>query len=139
MAASATSTEKHTRPAKLRRATLADLTGKKAMRDEFSVPFGPDKAEVTFLFVSIGAKRYDVLLAKFPPDTAQRAAGATFNSDTFAPALLAEVCVEPAIDAAGWAEVWNSDNWNRGEVSALFWRAVELCNARVDVNPIGAG
>jgi hypothetical protein len=139
MAASGTTTNEVARPARLKRATLEDLMGKKAAREEFSLPFGPTSAQVTFLFVSIGAKRYDTLLNKYPPTTEQRANGATFNADTFAPALLAEVCVEPAIDVAGWTDVWNSDNWNRGEVAALFWKAVELCNSRVEVNPIEAG
>jgi hypothetical protein len=49
------------------------------------------------------------------------------------------VCVDPDIDTKGWASIWTADNWNRGEVSALFWQAVELCNQRVDINPTKAG
>lgn len=124
---------------KTKRATLDGLLGKKPAQDEFSAQFGADGGEVSFLFVSIGSKRYDALLTKHPPTTDQRAGGATYNVDTFAPALLAAVCTDPVIDPEGWAQVWNSDSWNRGEVSALFWRAVELCNSRVDINPIAAG
>jgi hypothetical protein len=127
------------KPAKLKRATLKDLLGKKPSQEEFSAPLGSGDAEISFLFVSIGARRYDLLLSKYPPTTEQRAGGASFNTDLFAPALLTEVCREPAIDKDGWTEVWNSDSWNRGEVAALFWKAVELCNSRVEVNPIEAG
>jgi hypothetical protein len=121
-----------------KRATLDDLLGKKPQKDEFSAPFGEDGGLISFLFISIGAKKYDALLTKHPPNAEQRAAGSSFNTDTFAPALLSVVCVEPDIDTKGWGEVWNGENWNRGEVSSLFWRAVELCNQRVDLNPIDA-
>jgi hypothetical protein len=127
------------RPETPKRATLEDLLGKKPTRLEFTAPFGPDASEISFLFISIGSRRYDALLTKHPPTSDQKVNGSTFNTDTFAPALLAAVCVEPDIDAKGWTEVWTSENWNRGEVSALFWQAVELCNARVDLNPIEAG
>lgn len=122
-----------------KRATLDDLLGKKPTRLEFSAPFGADGEEISFLFVSIGAKRYDAMLTKHPPTSEQKVAGNTFNTDTFAPALLAAVCIEPDIDAKGWSQVWTAENWNRGEVSGLFWQAVELCNQRVDLNPIAAG
>jgi hypothetical protein len=122
-----------------KRATLDDLLGKKPARDEFTAPFGDNGELISFLFVAISSKRYDALLTKHPPTAEQRAAGASFNTDGFAPALLSMVCVDPDIDAKDWGGVWTGDNWNRGEVSSLFWRAVELCNQRVDLNPIDAG
>jgi hypothetical protein len=139
MAAGEGASKKGLSPDTPKRATLDDLLGKKPARDEFTAPFGAEGVQVSFLFVSIGAKKYDALLTKHPPTAEQRASGATFNTDTFAPTLLSMVCIDPEINAQGWGAVWNGDNWNRGEVSSLFWRAVELCNMRVDINPIDAG
>lgn len=127
------------RPDVPKRATLDDLLGKKPQRMEFTAPFGADGEMISFLFVSIGARKYDALLTKHPPTSEQKVNGNTFNTDTFAPALLAAVCVDPDIDAKGWTDVWTSENWNRGEVTALFWQAVELCNQRIDLTPIDAG
>ena len=122
-----------------KRATLDDLLGKKPTRMEFTAPLGSDGVQLSFLFVALGARVYDALLTKHPPTADQKINGATFNTDSFAPALLSMVCVDPDIDAKGWTSIWTADNWNRGEVSALFWQAVELCNQRVDLNPTNAG
>jgi hypothetical protein len=123
------------RPDGPKRATLDGLLGKKPSRLEFTAPLGEDGEELSFVFVAIGARAYDAMLTKHPPTAEQKIAGSTFNTDTFAPALLAAVCQDPDIDAKGWASIWTADNWNRGEVSALFWQAVDICNQRVDINP----
>lgn len=120
-----------------KRATLDLLRGKKPRRLEFNVALGED--EVSFLYVAIGSIAYDALLTKHPPTDEERLAGAGFHAETFAPALLARVCREPEIDEAGWAEIYKSDAWGRGEFASLFWRAQDLCNEQVPVNPIVAG
>lgn len=125
--------------AKAKRATLEALLGKKPNRDEFSVPFGPDGDRVSFLFVAIGAMEYDDLLTEHPPTAEQKVAGAAFNMNSFAPALLAKVCREPAIPAAGWTELWNSSSWGRGELMGLFVKASALCSRDIDPSPISAG
>jgi hypothetical protein len=112
-----------------KRATLDGLLSKKPTRLEFTAALGDDGDELSFLFVALGARPYDALLTKHPPTAEQKINGA----------LLAMVCVDPDIDTKGWASIWTADNWNRGEVSALFWQAVELCNQRVDINPTKAG
>lgn len=125
---------------KSKRATLEMLLGKKPNRDEFTVPFGPNEEQVSFLYVSVGATEYDALLTKHPPTSEQRAAGGQqFNIHTFAPALLARVCQEPSIAVGEWTELWQSPNWGRGELMSLFWRAANLCSKEVDPAPINAG
>lgn len=124
---------------KAKRATLDMLLGKKPNRDEFTVPFGPDGERVSFLYLSMGATDYDALLTEHPPTSEQRVAGASFNINTFGPALLNKVCREPAIDTGSWTELWKSPSWGRGELMGLFWRAANLCSREVDPTPIDAG
>jgi hypothetical protein len=124
---------------KAKRATLDMLLAKKPNREEFTVPFGPDGAQVSFLFVSVGATEYDALLTEHPPTAEQRVGGASFNVNSFAPALLARVCREPAIDVGSWNDLWVSPSWGRGELMSLFWRAANLCSKEVDPVPIKAG
>ena len=122
-----------------KRATLAKLRGKRRVEKEFSVVLAEGEDPVTFLFRSIGAQDYDRLITKCPPTKEQQAEGGAYNTDRFAPLLLSRVCAEPVLDEAEWAEIWTSPDWNRGEVSALFWTAVNLCNQGLDLNPIGPG
>jgi hypothetical protein len=124
---------------KAKRATLAMLLEKKAKRDEFTVPFGPNEEQVSFLFTAIGSAEYDALLTEHPPTAEQRLAQASFNIHTFAPALLARVCREPVIDVGNWTDLWKSPSWGRGELMSLFWRATNLCTREVDPRPIDAG
>jgi hypothetical protein len=124
--------------AKAKRATLAGLLAKKPNREEFSISLGAGGEQISFLYVSIGAVEYDALLTEHPPDPDQRVAGASFNVNTFAPALLARVCREPAIDVTGWTEIWTSPKWGRGEVMGLFWKATNLCSKEIDPTPINA-
>lgn len=120
-----------------KRATFTKLKNKKRAEREYTADLGGEPA--TLLYRAIGATAYDKLLTKYPPTKEQLADGAAFNANTFAPALLARVCVEPAMDEAEWAEIWHSEDWNRGEVSELFWNAVELCNKGLELTPIAAG
>lgn len=120
-----------------KRATYAKLKGKKPQTDEFEADLDGEK--VSFLFRAIGATDYDKLVTKFPPTTEQKANGDNFDLNRFAPALLAQVSIEPTMDADEWSEIWTSESWGRGEVSALFWGAVNLCNKGMDLNPIVAG
>jgi len=124
---------------KAKRATLDMLLSKKPNRDEFTFPFGSGGEQVSFLFISLGSADYDALLTEHPPTSEQRATGAQFNLNTFAPALLAKVCREPGIDLGSWTELWKSPSWGRGELMGLFWRAANLCSKEVDPLPIDAG
>lgn len=93
--------------------------------------------ELSMLFRAIGSQEYDKLLGKNPPSLEQKADGAAYNVNTFGPALLSKVCIEPDMDTAQWTVIWNSPDWGRGEVMQLFLVAVELCNKGLDIPFIG--
>lgn len=116
-----------------KKATLDLLRGKK--RSNRTVPFMINDEELIFEFSAIGAKAYDALLTKCPPTTEQRAEGSQYNINTFAPALLARVVVDPELSESDWTDIWNSPDWNRGEVMSLFGEAVNICNIGLSVGP----
>jgi hypothetical protein len=121
---------------KSNRATLAKLLSKKPQEKEVKVllPVGDGKTEESsLLFRSIGAKEWDSLVGKHPPTNDQRADGQPFNTNTFGPALLARVCIEPEITESDWKEIWDSPDWNRGEVATLYGEAVNLCTVGIDI------
>lgn len=122
-------TRRAKKPSGPARATLAMLRSKAPRQKEIVLPFpGDDGAtELSFLFQSIGAKEWELLVSKHKPTPAQRADNAVFNTDTFPPALLARVCVEPAMSEEDWLEIWESPDWNRGEISRIYGEAVDLC------------
>lgn len=122
-----------------KRATYEALRAKKRQEKEFTLVLTEGEDAVSFLFRAIGAQDYDKLVTKCPATTEQVANGASFDQNRFAPLLLSRVCVEPVLDEAEWREIWVSPEWNRGEISTLFFEAVNLCNRGPDVNPIGAG
>lgn len=110
-----------------KRATLDQLLGKKRAEREVTFTLPGTEDEVSFLFRAIGAKEYDNLVSKHPPTPEGRVEGSTFNIHTFAPALLARVVVEPDFNQTEWEKIWNSPDWNRGEVMQFFSIAAELC------------
>lgn len=117
-------------------ATLDLLKGKKRAVSKFKI-YLPDEdgsnMELELTYRAIGAREYDKLVGKHPPTTEQRADGANFNLDTFAPALIAAVAVEPELSEADAKEIWNSPEWSRGEVFELWRKAVDLCNRGLDI------
>jgi hypothetical protein len=116
---------------KSNRATFAQLRSKAPQEKEVVVRLGDD--EMSFLFRSIGAKEWDLLVSKHPPTNAQRADGNPFNTDTFPPALMARVCVEPVLSSEEWTEIWESDTWSRGEIGDLYAAAVNLCTSGFNI------
>lgn len=122
-----------------KRATLDRLRSKKAREKTVEVELPLDgsgaveKAEL--LFRSIGSAEYDRLVTQFPPTPAQKKEGSTYNLDKFAPALLANVCVDPKMTPEEAEELWTSDAWNRGELFNLFREAVDLCVTGISVDP----
>jgi len=119
-----------------KRATLDELVNKPRSTTEFSLYLGDGNGgtnEVTLKYQAIGMRAYDKLVAKHPPKPDQRAEGSSFDIDTFAPALIAACSVEPEISPAQAKEIWESDDWSRGDVMVLFRNAVELNNRGLDV------
>lgn len=122
-----------------KRATFEMLRNKKPVEREFSINLPDHEDPVSFLFRAIGAAEYERLITKSPPTIEQKAEGATYDTDRFAPVLLARVCVEPVMDESEWREIWKSGDWSRGETADLFFAAVNLCSRGLEVDPTGAG
>lgn len=123
-----------------KRATFDLLKSKPRAEREvlLKIPNGDGEIqELSMLFRAIGSQEYDKLLGKNPPTLEQKAEGSAYNVNTFGPALLSKVCIEPDMDAAQWTTIWNSPDWGRGEVMQLFLVAVELCNKGLDIPFIG--
>lgn len=119
--------------AKSNRATLRALISKKPREKEVTLSLPGETEPMTFLFRSMGARDWETLVTKYPPTASQRSDGQPFNTDTFPPALLARVCVDPEISEEDWNEIWNSPDWNRGEISDLYGQAVTLCTQGFDI------
>jgi len=117
-------------------ATLDLLKSKKRATLEFSLYFTDEDGEqneVALKYQAIGMREYDKLVSKHPPKAEQRLEGASFDMDTFAPALIAAVCVEPEMTPADAKEIWESPAWSRGDLMVLFRNAVELNNRGIDI------
>jgi hypothetical protein len=113
------------------RATFEKFKKKKNIEREIVFDLGDE--QVSMLFRAIGSTEYDKIIAKCPPTYEQKAAGATYNIDTFGPIILSKVCIDPEMTKDEWTELWNSPNWNRGEIVQLFYVATELCNRGFDI------
>lgn len=120
-----------------KKATFDLLRQKKLAEKTFTVHVNGEPLEMTFR--AIGHQQYDDLVAKNPPTPEERAEGSSFNTKTFAPALIAAVSVEPELSLAEAKELWNSSDWSRGDLMVLFGNAVEVCNTGFDVPFTGKG
>jgi len=120
-----------------KRATLDLLKSKKRAEREVTVNIpGPDgDQEASFLFRSISRRDYDSLVDDHPPTKTGIAKGDVFNMDTFAPALLAKVVVEPKISEDDWRDLWKSPDWSAGELNGMFITAASLCNSGFELVP----
>lgn len=119
-----------------KRATLDQLINKPRSTTEFSLYLSDGNGgtnEVTLKYQAIGMRAYDRLVSKHPPKPEQRAEGASFDIDSFAPALIAASSVEPEISTAEAKQIWDSEDWSRGDVMVLFRNAVELNNRGLDI------
>jgi len=91
------------------------------------------KQEIALTFTSIGSKAYDKLVAKHPATAEQRLDGATYNPDTFCPALIAVCLTDPEMTESQAKQLWNSDTWSRGDLMAIFGAAMKVNNQGVDI------
>lgn len=119
-----------------RAATFKDLLSKPARTKEvkLSVP-DADGTMVEFVVTlrAIGSKAYDVLVGMHPPTTEQKKEGAVYNPDTFGPALISACAISPRMTPNEAKELWDSDEWSRGEVMEIFASSVEVCSRGLDV------
>ena len=119
-----------------RPATLKDLLHKPARTKEVVLKVPDDGGTVIEYVVTlraIGSKAYDVLVGMHPPTAEQKKEGATYNPDTFGPALISACAVNPPMTPNEAKELWESEEWSRGEVMELFVSAVEVCSRGLDV------
>ena len=82
-------------------ATLDLMKGKSRAKETFSIFIASsdgDQQEVKLTYQAIGALEYDKLVSKHPPKAEQRVDGASFDIDTFAPALIAKCSLDPEMD-----------------------------------------
>ena len=119
-----------------KRATFAKLSKKPRAEHEVGVNVGGE--QLTVLFKALGARDYDKLLGEHPPTPKQKLEGQSYNLDTFGPALIAAVCVDPDLTEDEAKAIWESEDWSRGEIMTLFGNAVEICNQGMDV-PFSVG
>jgi hypothetical protein len=119
-----------------KRATLDQLINKPRSTTEFTLYLSDGEGginEVTLKYQAIGMRAYDRLVSKHPPKAEQRAEGSSFDIDTFAPALIAACSVDPEITPTQAKQLWESEDWSRGDVMVLFRNAVELNNRGLDI------
>lgn len=119
-----------------KRATIDQLINKPRATSEFSLYLSDGNGgtnEVTMKYQAIGARAYDKLVEKHPPKPDQRAEGSSFDIDSFAPALIAACAVEPEMTVSQARQIWESEDWSRGDVMVLFRQAVELNNRGLDI------
>lgn len=117
-------------------ATLDQLKKKKRVTKTITLVLGDedgDPVEVSLSFRGISSQRYDRLIAAHPPRNADKKKGYAYNPDTFGPAIVAATCVDPEMTLDDAKEIWESDDWNRGELMQLLMAAIEVCTAGLSV------
>lgn len=117
-------------------ATLDLLKNKSRATSKFTLYLNSEdgeQVEVELKFRAIGLREYDKLVSKYPAKPDQVAEGATFNMETFAPALIAACAVEPEMEYEDAKALWDSPDWSRGDLMVLFRQAVDLNNRGLDI------
>lgn len=117
-------------------ATFKALIGKPPRTKEVILKVPDDEGNViehVLLLRAIGSKAYDVLVSMHKPTPEQKNEGAAYNPDTFGPALISACSLDPHLTPNEAKELWDSDEWSRGEVMDVFSSAVEVCSKGLDV------
>ena len=84
-------------------------------------------------FRAISSKQLRQAAGRAPADAQGAPAGANYNVDTFAPALISEVSLSPKLTYEQAAELYHSDDWRRRGDATLFLNAPAVCNQGLDV------
>ena len=116
--------------------TYKDLMGKPRRALNFTVTSADEDGNATELpikYQAISSKAYDDLQASHPPSSKDKAQGASYNVDTFAPALIAAVSCIPRLTLAEATEIHQSEDWSGGEIGNLFMNALLVCNSGFDI------
>lgn len=91
---------------------------------------------VWFTFKSIGRPKWDALMSAHKPTPQQRKEfGKTiaFDPDTFPAMAVAASCVDPTIEVDEAKEIFDSEDWNDGELTKLYMAAQEVNTEVPDV------
>jgi hypothetical protein len=99
----------------------------------FTADDAGDQVSLKMRYMALSSIAYDELLAAHPPSNKEKTLGASYNVDTFAPALISAVSVIPKLSYEQAKEIYTSSDWSGGEVTALFINALRVCNAGLDV------
>jgi len=122
--------------AKAATATFAQLRAKPRRTLSFTVTTTDedgDELALRIKYRAISSKEYDDLIAEHPPTQKEKQAGAVYNVDSFAPALIAAVSAEPKLSIEQATELYKSPDWAGGEIATLFFNAQRVCNSGLDV------
>lgn len=117
-------------------ATYAALMGKPRRTMSFDLTTANEDGEDVVLklkYQAISSKAYDDLVAEHPPTAKEKTAGAVYNVETLAPALISAVSLVPKLSVVQATAVYTSGNWSGGEIGNLFMNAVRVCNSGLDV------
>lgn len=121
---------------RVRPATFDHLRKKKHRERIVQIPtVDDDGMEVTMemRLRAISSRAYDRMQGDHPPTAKQKAEGAAYNPDTFAPALVSACSLDPKLSVAQATELYESDEWSSGEFGGLFVECLRLCNTGLDV------
>jgi hypothetical protein len=117
-------------------ATIEELFSKPRRKLSFNVSVAGEDGEAitrTMTYQAISAKEYDKLMEGHPPTPKQREDQAVLNIDTFAPALIAAVSLDPKLTYEQAEQLYTDPAWSGGEVSSLYYNAQRVCNAGLDI------
>jgi hypothetical protein len=117
-------------------ATYEALIKKPRRTLSFEVTSANDAGEeikLTLKFQAIDSTSFDELQSAHPPTTKERREGAIYNVDTFAPALIAAVSLEPRLSVEQATEIYKSPDWAPGEVGNMFINAMSVCNQGLNI------
>lgn len=119
---------------KTRRLTRDELLSKPVRTRDLTITFGGEDATVSLKAIS--NKEYDDLLLAHPPTKQQKEDDeATYNPDSFNPALIAAVLDDPKLTEDEVKALYESEAWSRGELMNLFLACVSICTEGLKADP----
>lgn len=84
-------------------------------------------------YQAVGPREFDDLVAGHPPTPKQKTDGASWNLETFAPALIAAVSAVPKLDVAQARALYANPNYASGEQRELFFQALDICGQGLNI------
>lgn len=111
-------------------ATKEHLLKKKPATAELTMMMEDDDGEdveLVLKFRALSNNQYEALIEEHPPSAEDKKNNSRWNSDTFPPALVAKTLVEPAMNYHEVVAIFESDDWNAGELLQIFQTALGVC------------